>query len=352
MLKLIRINLLVFLVLILLLELFGQVFFLLRNKQFLFAVDEIRNRERLFVRHPYLSVTLRKDVETGSEKDGQYMSVKTTSLGTRWTGADMTDTAAIRIACVGGSTTFCTGVDDEDSWPAQLQQKLGKRFAVVNYGVPSYNTVEGIIQLALYIPELKPDLVIFHQGANDMYNYYMENNYPDYHHHGENLMPMALLAVSKYERCTQYLSRVTGVGYLIQKLRVRMYSPVKPELRDEPDPVVDSLFVRNLHSMLALTSAMQAKPVFISQVMNPFFREWSEHPYMIRVNPELIVPFTEKLNQNSRMVCESHPHCGFLDLMNEIAWEPDHFWDEMHFSKSGNEIFARKLGSYIMELYE
>ena len=52
-------------------------------------------------------------------KDGK--KIETTTINTRWTGAPKNSEDQIRIAVLGGSSTFCTGVTDADSWPAQLQ---------------------------------------------------------------------------------------------------------------------------------------------------------------------------------------------------------------------------------------
>src|SRR5688572_22571807 len=176
MLKLIRINFLVFLGILVFLEIAGQVISLIKNKQLLFDDPEVRARHEMFRAHPYLSVTLNKNFNHTFKTGSEYHSVKTTELGTRWTGADLKDTSKIRIVCIGGSTTFCTGVKDEDSWPAVLQRKLGDKYAVINFGVPAYKSVEAIIQLALFVPEVKPDIVVMYMGWNDLFNYHREES--------------------------------------------------------------------------------------------------------------------------------------------------------------------------------
>src|SRR5262245_26699350 len=54
------------------------------------------------------------------------------------------------IAAVGGSTTYGAGVAEGQTWPDALERKLGLEYAVLNYGVLAYSTVEHIIQTALY----------------------------------------------------------------------------------------------------------------------------------------------------------------------------------------------------------
>ena len=333
--------------LVIFIEIAGQLISLIRNKQFLFQDSELQGRHHLFQPHPYLSVALNKSVKQNFEKDNEYHSVQTTELGTRWTGADLKDTTKIRIACLGGSTTFCTGVDDEDSWPAILQKKLGDRYAVINYGVPAYKTTEGIIQLALYVSEIQPDIVIFYEGGNDLYNSYLEDNYPDYHHHAEELMPMALLGTPKYESGFEKFKRQSGFFYIAHNIEERIYKIPMPPRYDVPDKVVDSLFVRNLRSMLALSSSMNAREIVIGQVLNPV-REIVDNPWGIRIKSDKILPFMHRMNEMGREVCATDNTCIYYDFQNDLIWKPEHFWDNMHFTKAGNELFAESVKTAIL----
>ena len=55
----------------------------------------------------------------------------------------------------------------------------------------------------------------------------------------------------------------------------------------------------------------------------------------------------DKLNEKGRVVCEIQNDCIYLDFKNTIDWKPEHFWDEMHFTKEGNELFSEKLAEAI-----
>lgn len=348
--RLVRINLLVLLLLLIMVELSGQLLFRIRNGQWLFIKSGEAYRNEIFSKHPHLSVALRSGVRVSSATDGQYTTVTTTELGTRWTGADLTDTSRIRIACIGGSTTFCTGLDDEDSWPALLQKKLGNRYAVVNYGVPAYNSVESLIQMALYVPEIKPKYVIVHQGANDIYNYHQPNNYPDYYKHGEYLMPMALLARTKHETGFEKLRKRLGIFWIVKNLHDRMYPPELPHRHDRPDEVVDRLYIRNTKNILALSDNMGGKTIMIGQVMNPFFNDFRHEPWSPRIKPELILPYTWRINEFTDSICRTDSNCTYVSLMDSIVWQPDHFWDVMHVTKKGSELFADKVAEVIQSL--
>ena len=347
MIKYIKVNLLILLSLIIFLELAGQIAFRVKNDRFLFDHTFLKLRSQLFEQHPYLSIAMKKNVNVTFDHGGEYESVKTTEIGTRWTGADLSDTSAIRIACIGGSTTFCTGVSDEDSWPAQLQKTLGKKYAVVNFGVPSYNTVEGLIQMALYIPEVRPDIVIFHQGTNDLYNYYLEDNYPDYRFHADHVMPSALLAVRNNEPFFDKASRYSAIFWMTSRIAARFNKPEIPVKRSEPDALVDYLFQRNLRNMLALADNIPAQSIFIGQVKNPHHNNQDDNPWAFRVKPELVLPFMARMNKMAESICALDTACAYYDFMNTIKWQPDHFWDSMHLTKEGNELFAERLAEVI-----
>lgn len=82
----------------------------------------------------------------------------------------------IRIACVGDSITYGAGIEEraKNSYPAQLQNLLGDRYQVENFGVSGRTLLkqgdkpywdEPAYQNAL---KLKPDMVIIKLGTNDV----------------------------------------------------------------------------------------------------------------------------------------------------------------------------------------
>lgn len=77
-----------------------------------------------------------------------------------------------RVLAVGDSATFGLGVNDGETWPAQLQVLLNKAtadgaFEVVNAGVPGYSAFQGRRYLEKHGLSLAPDIVIISFWAND-----------------------------------------------------------------------------------------------------------------------------------------------------------------------------------------
>jgi len=233
-------------------------------------------------------------------------------------------------------------VRDEDTWPAILQRKLGDGYAVINFGVPAYKSVEAIIQLALYVPEVKPDIVLMYMGGNDLFNYHRTEIYPDYYHSGEVLMPLSLLGTKKHESAFDKFTRQSGLFYLVHNVEELVYPVKMPERHSVPDSIVDKMYVRNLNSMLALTSNMNSKKILIGQVLNPYHKR-EEKPWSIRIKSDLIIPMMSRMNDMARNACNNDSSCNYLNFVNTIAFKPEHFWDDMHFTVEGNTMFAEEI---------
>ena len=62
------------------------------------------------------------------------------------------------------------------------------------------------------------------------------------------------------------------------------------------------MFVRNLRSMLALSSLLEAKEIRIGQVLNPFSKR-VEKPWTIRIKIDKILPLMDRINNLAKEVC-------------------------------------------------
>jgi len=79
----------------------------------------------------------------------------------------------IRVLAIGDSTTFGWGVNDRDTYVAQLERDLsgafpGRRIDVVNGGVGAYDLKHDARLLRHFAPMLKPDLVLVGVYWNDL----------------------------------------------------------------------------------------------------------------------------------------------------------------------------------------
>ena len=77
-----------------------------------------------------------------------------------------------RIFAVGGSTTYGTGVNDNETWPAYLQKKfdelsIGKNIEIINAGIQGANSNVETKMIKSKILKLEPDLILMYDGVND-----------------------------------------------------------------------------------------------------------------------------------------------------------------------------------------
>ncbi len=139
---------------------------ILRKKFSVF--EDLPDNERRVSPHPYLcysnTPSYRHDLKSHNR------------LG--WRGAEITlekPKGVLRIAILGGSTTYTEAVsDDAQTFPAQLERLLNEvatpqRIEVINAGVPGYNSAESLINLCFRVIEMDPDMIVIHHGANDVH---------------------------------------------------------------------------------------------------------------------------------------------------------------------------------------
>ena len=148
----------------------------------------IENLETLQCYHPFLGLARRPGGARTLTDEYGTRQFSTNSLGLR--GGDLRGEKApnsFRIVCVGGSTTESPYASDDSTYPALLEAELRarvpkKHIEVVNAGVSTYTSGQCLINFALNLLELSPDLVVFYQGINDLAPIMCPGFQPDYSH--------------------------------------------------------------------------------------------------------------------------------------------------------------------------
>ena len=81
--------------------------------------------------------------------------------------------AEFRVFCLGGSTTLGAAAESAaDTWPGLLEARLASRYPdldvrVYNLGMSGASTAFSVVNAALLVAHMEPDLVIVYQGYND-----------------------------------------------------------------------------------------------------------------------------------------------------------------------------------------
>jgi GDSL-like Lipase/Acylhydrolase family len=120
---------------------------------------------------PELGWTLRPNV-VGLRSDEPWQAdVRTNALGFRDVEHAGKVPGIIRVAVLGDSFVFGSGVRQDETLAHQLAVRLGPSFEVVNLGVPGYGTDQALLTLRRWGPRMSPDVVL----AGFFWNDIMEN---------------------------------------------------------------------------------------------------------------------------------------------------------------------------------
>jgi len=317
--------------------------------------------ETLFEHHPYLVGSLKANARLEDR-----VNITITDTKTRWTGAQGGDSRQIKIAILGGSTTFGTGVSDEDSWPALLQEQLGKDYYVINFGTPGYSTAEAIIQMALIIPESQPDIVIFYEGWNDIRLYHDPNFSADYASHG--LMQMTNLRVPITNELNnsffQKFERVSSI-FRFSRWVSEKISPVGGSWKElgmtSSDARVDRVYQRNLETLRVLTDRIGAHAIFVPQIINYDYHIDEERKkyssiWTPRINNGAMPALMDRFNGLMTNACDGDTkgRCSVATQVEDVNWRAGEkdwaFVDDGHFSREGGEVFADVLVQIIKKV--
>jgi lysophospholipase L1-like esterase len=296
-----------------------------------------------FDRHPYLVGVPRPHFEAGI--------IKHNSLGYRGPEpATPKMPGSKRIVALGGSSTYCTGVPEDATWPAMLQRDLGDGVEVFNLGVPGYSSVENLIQTALVISDLRPDIAIYYEGWNDLRSAHIKDLKPDY----SNYHPRALF-FSLYLNPVPPRDKSAVMFFLRNRVFSSSwqdpvshfsYEPGPGALTDEVDPRALSLYERNLRSIAALDRSMGVAPVFVPQVLN-YAKFTSNQPYgwMPLIKDKDVRKLLAAYNATMQRVA-AELNVAFVGEVLSEDFPPSAFIDNGHFNQAGSARFAAILAKY------
>lgn len=313
--------------------------------------------------HPFLGYSLRPNSSTDIEDRFGKRRYSTNSLGLR--GRDVPRQKAagtFRIICVGGSTTENAYVNDEDTYPAQLERMLqakhaGAKIEVLNAGRSAYSSAHLLIDFQLDLVELKPDLLIVYQAINDL----MPMSYPDFEPDYRNFYTsyhLRRLIETDLRRDPSWPAWAcrSGMGQLARRATRAMVSWEFEEARERPDQVLASIppqilrvYERNLRHLIRLAkrASVQVCLSTFAHMLKPDMGEshlkklrrfpWFHHLSPWRANDALAA-----MNDIVRSLSKSE---DTLLVDNERLMPKDFglFLDCCHMWPAGCEMLAKNL---------
>lgn len=137
------------------------------------AASRVLLPNRFFIWPPNFSMVF----DAGDNIHGIAFPTQLTINAQGMRGDPLEDAAAYRVLAVGGSTTICVYLDDEQAWPRLVQRRLNETLGedavwVGNVGRPGHMTREHVLQVEAMLsqhPEI--DAVMLLIGINDLLRY-------------------------------------------------------------------------------------------------------------------------------------------------------------------------------------
>jgi lysophospholipase L1-like esterase len=302
-------------------------------------------------------VSLKIDESTGLRilvPNSETKTIRVNSLGFR--GPEIEDPkpeGRIRIAYLGGSTTFCAEVSGEETtWPHLVWQKLQaaypkSRFDYLNAGVPGYGLGEVLRSLEQRVQNFKPDIIIVYEATNDISYDTRELARKQGIYQGDADDP-------------SWLAKRSVAWYLIEK-NLQIYARQKGALSNDTRLVFEpSSLARGFRqrlTQLVQTSKKVAPIVAVATFSTKFRRTQSKEEQLQAANTSLYyMPYMsvsglldafEEYNAVVRQVAKE-TGVVLIDGENEIPGDDLHFNDSVHFKDEGSRIMAHRVATALI----
>ncbi|HUZ34688.1 MAG TPA: hypothetical protein VMV19_21670 [Xanthobacteraceae bacterium] len=254
------------------------------------------------------------------------------------------------IAAIGGSTTYDLGVAEGQTWPERLEHLLGTRYAVLNHGVPTYATVENLIQTLFYLESygVAPHCAIYYEGWNDVRNAHdphLDPGYADFHLLDKytwmqarrrplfaEISPLGRITVSYLQR---WIDTVPTAESLFN------HSPSSGS-----DPLLEKYFRKNLETIAAVNKSRGITTIFVGQVLNRArLHDTQSHSWWPLVRDADVWPLQTRFNTILKETADSVGVAAFVPPIGQF--QDSDFVDKGHFSAQGSEKFSAMLAPVV-----
>jgi len=262
----------------------------------------------------------------------------------------------VRIVALGGSTTYgIFSKTGEDTWPALLRERLGQRVAVpvevINLGVAAYTTHEILGVMSMVVPDLQPDIVLIHVGANEAFAVgYPEEGGNDNtrFRHAWNYRPIP--GIWRFLMRHTYFFRVFGLTLGIHSGRlpgdlipvIQYARPDAKSARNCAGTATGRYFRRNVNTLITLTRHIGARPVLITHPLNPDWqtKDGSYHALVADAH-----------RRNNRILMDLAREEGVTCIaMHRRLQSTGFFMDAIHMNRAGMVQKARLLAEDLAPL--
>jgi len=324
-----------------LLELASLLILRVETGRWVFEYNENPN-PKLFSPHPYLTAIPKPDSHE------TYLGKRISHNSDGFRGPPIADKSKrIRIAAVGGSTTYGVAVSDEETWPAKLQEILGSEFEVINFGVPGYDSVENLHFAAYQLPKYAPDIVLLHVGLNDLHVEHAPNLAVDY----ANLHPELFSRGMGFCYIDQ-LPHFASVLMLNAGLRRIGLAPNCGELPAGPkhrelDPAALAFYENSVRALLSVLQSYTERQIFVPQIVVSGAKGGEDMSWWFPFLDEKVIPEHMKAYNAVTKKIALEKNAAYLLDVERSEWTTSDFADSLHLNGNGNKKLALLIANFL-----
>lgn len=282
--------------------------------------------------------------------------IKINSAGFRSPEIDNTKPpGSIRIAFIGGSTTFCSEVSsNEKTWPHLVWQQLVSKFPeqkmdYVNASVPGYTINSSTRNLEERVKSLNPDVIVLYHATNDLAS----------NSHSIAKKEGLLEEVAIYEPF--WLSEYSLLSNLVEKnlmILARESEAQDVEIKIAYDDAqLRDPFYRDLSKLVETSQAMADLVVLVTfsnrlrRDQSPEERLKASQTHLYHIPYLSINGLLDGFELYNRTIREIAASTGVLliEVEDLIPGDDAHFIDSVHFTDRGSEAMAKLISRGLIE---
>ena len=251
------------------------------------------------------------------------------------------------IYVFGGSATYGVGNVDADTWPSRLSAALGPNYAVTNFGVPAFSSMETMLQSLFVTRDRPPACAVYYFGSSDLRNAHVTNLRVDYSDMELPYVASLLEPGKRHGLLGTYSLFLSFIGSILHPQTA--VPPAAGTLDSDPDKRLMGIFHRNIQLISLIDEYFGVKPVFVPGVMDygrltsdgvgslPFVKEKDSRALMDLMNNEM-------------KTAAGEAGAAYVDAALAAGWTDADFIDEANFSAAGTDKLAKSIVGDISRL--
>lgn len=284
-----------------------------------------------------------------------------------------------RILIVGGSTSECLYLDNNETWPYLLMNKLNKtkdnkQVISMNIGKSGHGLRNNILALK-YLPDYyEPDLIIVLTGANDLlfklsrkdaWQPFNESEFNSTESYTFSVSPgytlKSTIVYKIYKTLDLKFKKVKpqdGIGNTLLENRLKRQNS-ENWVNEIPDLTLTlEDYERNLERVIELSEDKNSSLLFMTQPYlwkeNMTSEEdaslWMTYDFGDIYYPtETMIYSMNEFNKILLKVCENSKNIFCIDFEKKVPKTFNYLYDDMHFNENGASFVAEEISLFMKE---